>query len=269
MDRHDTITHHVSQAMEGHARRHSAALVVIRARDDISLGSATCFQIGSRFLLATAAHNLDKIEGKKELRVCPPMAHTDSTVPVVASHGRDERDDGSRDVAWIELASDIATGVGLTPLTLDNVLPCHSPDASSLYLVCGLPAKRTAVSEAPSRRTISLVSVGYLTLPTNQRDIEDDVELWLEYEKTAMGNNGEVTLTAPHGMSGGGIWRVQNPPLSELFDPAACPFVGIVRGYRQREKALIGVQVQHWLDLVAEDFPELRQKIESAQLRRP
>jgi len=56
------ITDHEAKALLPHTFRHSVAILQYRSRNNNSVGSGTLIQIGSRFFVATAAHDLTFID---------------------------------------------------------------------------------------------------------------------------------------------------------------------------------------------------------------
>ena len=89
-----------------------------------------------------------------------------------------------------------------------------------------------------------------------QYDHKEDLDLILEY-----GTDDSEVLPIPKGMSGGGIWSIPtdlNPP---VWAPNKSKIVGIIRAWRERSRHLIANRIEHWLDLVASDFPGLQGEI--------
>ena len=74
------------------------------------------------------------------------------------THRRYTRFTSSPDV---EINPDSAQGSGLQFLTLDSVAIFEKPGPESLYLAEGVPAELASID----RRTISLTSLGYMTIP--------------------------------------------------------------------------------------------------------
>jgi hypothetical protein len=98
--------------------------------------------------------------------------------------------------------------------------------------------------------------MGYMTIPVERSDIDQDVELVLDY------SGAEWPLPIPKGMSGGGVWSVQTALAPLVWAPANSRLVGITKSWLESSRHLLAVKVEHWLRLVSCDFPDLRDTID-------
>jgi hypothetical protein len=249
------IASHVSAAVEGYARRHSAALVLFFAENHVDVGSATCVRLGDRFLLATAGHNIYDQLRDEDIRIIAPLSTSEEQLPIIARHWLI---DGHQDVGWLEISGAVAEHSGLTFLDAHMLAPFEEPSSESLYLAQGVPAQYSCVSG----RTISLTSLGYMTIPAVRSDIDPDVELVLDYSEA------ESPLPIPKGMSGGGIWSIQAALAPLVWAPENSRLVGITKSWLGSSRHLLAVKVEHWLRLVSCDFSDLRDTIDEILRRR-
>ena len=266
----EALSNHVTTAMGQYARRYTAAVVVNFGVDHIEVGSATCVRIGSRFLLATAGHNFDGVSDDSQIRVVPPSGTIDERVPFRARNSTSDRGDSTIDVAWLEIEPDVAANYGLDAVSLDRLKPYEVADNRVLYLAKGFPAALSRVVDLNRLREIHLTSIGYLSIPSKIPVKDSSIDLALEYAGTAISSdsNSPIEMAHPKGMSGGGIWTITNHPYAGIWDPNRCQCVAIVRSYDAAKRQLLGVPMQHWMTLVARDFPELSGEIDNV-LRRP
>lgn len=250
------IADHLTRAIGPHATKHSAALLFVSHSSAFALGTATCVEVGGHFLLATAGHNFDSIPSGFKLRIVPPSRGLDEAIPTVAMNNTGDRGNSAKDLAWVEVDPVVAAQHGLSAIPVDQVLPFHRGRSDALYLVHGLPHERAVYKELDTFRKISLASLSYLT------DMADDantsaIDLPLTYDKgIRIGTGTEIGVPEPHGCSGGGIWIGLNSPGHSVWSSHLCLMVGIVRGYQRQAKRLVGIQMQHWLELVRADIPD-------------
>jgi hypothetical protein len=263
------IADHFTSAIGRHAVTHSAALVFASGRSVFMLGSATCVQVGAHFLLATAGHNFDDLPASLDIRIVPPRRGLEEAIPMVGRNATSFRGSSARDVAWLELAPDVASAHGLTAVPLDRLQPHHGGLEGHLYLVQGLPHALAKDQALEQLRKISLTSVSYLTESAPGGSHNRDIDLPLVYDRgVRTGTGTEVSIPPPNGFSGGGVWAGGTPEGESLWLPDQCSVVGIVRGYLPNAKRLVAVQIQHWLELVGTDLPDTTTLIQN-HLHRP
>jgi hypothetical protein len=70
----------------------------------------------------------------------------------------------------------------------------------------------------------------------------------------------DSSLPSPKGVSGGGIWL---PGLDEkaLWSPKKARLIGIPRAWWRGYREEVALHIEHWLELVANDIPELKNEI--------
>ncbi|HEX9658978.1 MAG TPA: hypothetical protein VGA18_01720 [Rhodothermales bacterium] len=245
----------VTEAMEKHARR-SSAILLVNDGEERSLGTATCVQFGERVLLATAGHVISTVRQQSDLMITAwgeePCVEG---IPFSRISYRDHL--GDKDVGWIEIDGAVAASRGLQAIDLRSLSPYERPSGSNLYMAYGVPAQFAKVRRDQNTVDVRITAIGYLTIPVF--DVVNDVELVLEYKGQAWFSNPArgFEMPNPKGMSGGGIWSLTNFEAEEPWSPTKCRLVGTIRSYRGHEGTLHGVQIQHWLQLVRDDLPEL------------
>ena len=241
-------------AMERYAVRHSASLVLFTSDTRVELGSATCIAIGGKYFLATAGHNLESVDNEA-IRIVANQTTSDRWMPIL---GKNWVKEAGIDVGWVEIETDAARKSKLTFLQIESLGTFEKPCLRSLYLIQGLPAELSNVKE----RKISLASLGFMTIPAEpdgvSYDYNPDVEIILEY------SDSDYPLPIPKGMSGGGVWAIPNDLEPLVWSPEKSRLVGIVKTWREKSKHLAAVKIEHWLELVGSDFPELAKEVDRA-----
>ena len=80
-------------------------------------------------------------------------------------------------------------------------------------------------------------------------------------------NENSVHVPRPEGMSGCGIWRLNDPsqPLY-LWRASDVKLVGIEHRWRKHHRYLVGTSVRHAVQLILKHYPELRRTTDLAGL---
>lgn len=228
--------------------RFSAGLVFFFGTGGVDLGSAIAVKVGHRHFLATAGHNLDGIPSDRDIHIVPAQTSRAEWLPFVARNATRDRGPGAADVGWIELEADTARASGLRFLETDAI--SRGSRWRSRYLIHGLPAGLATHGLHARGRIIHLTSLALMTRSVT-RAPENDLaapDLKLRYESR---------LPPAHGLSGGGVWEI--PRQGSTGSPR---LAGIVRHWDRRAGTLAGAPIQRWLELVREDFSDLREVVD-------
>lgn len=233
--------------------------------DVLQAGSGTCIRIAGRFFIATAAH---VVLGFPETSywVATPTTTTGG-LTVIGGGRRGGRNGQALDAAWLELPSSAASAAGRYFLDIARLGPYRN-DLGEPVRVYGFPI------EHQERRANSAQAVG--TTWTTRGLAEEDVagvdrsrRLYLEWLRMVPGlNDQSYEQPDAHGLSGGGIWAINTRAHGEAWRPDQAQLIGIQFAVDrdQGHCHLIGQQIHVWLEMVAEDLPELAHTI-NAHLR--
>lgn len=241
-----------STAMENYARKYTAALVLILGEHQIDLGSATSVKFGTRFLLATAGHNLPGSDPASAIWVVANGKTTEERLPIL---GKDAKVGHGVDVGWVELSEDAALRSGLQFLQSEYLAPYERPTEESLYLAQGLPAELASVSS----KTIAVASLGYMTIPVEEEDISYPLKPAYDFA-LEFGPGETVELPHPKGMSGGGVWSIQTDLEPPVWSPSNARLVAIVRAWRESSGHMLVNRIEHWIEFVGSSFPDVAQE---------
>jgi len=244
-----------TEAEGAFAAARTAALLFFYTSGAVSIGSATCIKLGSYYFLATTAHLTNYKNQSPRLQVSlygPPPQE----VPVISrSHPRDI--EYEYDVAWLQVAPQIAEASGATWLSIKDLLCGQRFDPFNAFLIQGYPASAVVQGPNVSFDLLSL-GIGCISLPP---DSGDDF-LTLEYPPQSPEDVG-LALPPPPGLSdGGGVWKFSSFRESLVWIPEI-PLVAIGRSYDPERARLATTPIEYWLSLVAQDFPDLREEIDS------
>lgn len=242
-----------------HLQEIGVAILGMRNGEPAEIGSGTCVQIGTRYLIATAEH------------VIAPYA--DDSIALITSQERRERRrwtpqivrrgmDKLADVAWLEIDPTEAPQVTRRFIGLDRFAAgrSHVPDLVTVY---GFPRDMIRLFREEQGIGAQPVSFATYTLDSAERpaDAVDARDLYLDWPPYGLiGPNGEpVDAFEPFGISGGGIWTMEMNGTG-VWSPDSMKLIGIENSW-VRWKWVKGSQIQHWLALVARDLPELADEI--------
>jgi hypothetical protein len=231
--------------------------------DRLGQGSGTCITIAGRFFVATAAH---VVLGFPETRyfVLTPTTE-DLALKVIGGGRRGGRNGERHDVAWLELSPGAARAAQRRFLTLDR-LSRYVFSKHDRLAVYGAPAVEQERGERNGLPSLTTHASTYFGTPLEGSDVssEDADRLCVEWLRLEDGTNGEsVEKPEPHGLSGGGIWAPNVAANGEAWTPDMVRLVGIefaVKTGRGR-RYLVGDHIDAWLDMVAEQVPELAPEI--------
>src|SRR5262249_42905360 len=98
-----------------------------------------------------------------------------------------------------------------------------------------------------------------LTIATDRRQSphRPDVDLGVEYPPHD-GSLDAAGLPVPPGASGGGFWVFPRFENGRIWSPEAFKLIGICRGWSKQNHELVATRIDHWMTLVAGDFPDTR-----------
>lgn len=253
-----------TEALVRHLDERCVGLIGFQGDTPVEIGSGTCVTIGGRFFVATAAHVIEDYANADIFIVhtrTPKPA--EQRVPIIGRGLRGGKSVDPVDVAFLEISGESATTIGKTFVPLERLEPFCPDLPRDLALVYGYPSEKID-PELLQQRKVRLQPLGYMTPTIDPASLSRDrnFDVYLAYP--AAGNQvttGEELdkLPAAPGISGGGIWAAHvNEP--GLWSPDKCKLIAIERSWLKYEWVR-GTQIQHWLDLVAAEIPELRSLI--------
>lgn len=229
--------------------------------------SGTYVQIGRRILGATVAHPLKNETNAQRYFVLGTIIQNLETVQHINATHR--KPDDFPDVGIIEFDSSsihIPQALPLRRLRLDTP---ESPGRHTI--VVGTPAEEVKFEIIGNCILTTSPSCGYAS-PILSREswpkvqADENVDIFLDYPEGThkmLTTASDLSRTLPHprGMSGGGIWDL-NINESHVWSAEACQLIGIQAAWHPKERYLRGVKIYHWLKLVYEKYPDIREEID-------
>jgi hypothetical protein len=111
---------------------------------------------------------------------------------------------------------------------------------------------------------------------TETRDANEDVDCFVRYSRedemsvAPIGRfRGQSASGLPDrlpeafGMSGGGFWQSWVPNEGHVWSPSNYQLFAIQSTWYEKGNYLRAIRIRHWLDLIAETYPELKGPIEA------
>jgi hypothetical protein len=259
--------------------------------------SGTLVQIGERILVATTRHTIRKgtqfleFTGGNTSRFEQTIDHTTGQSSwsgpeelKVVNHSKHT----TLDVGFLELESTALSVLKRKAISLSNI-SVRLPQYGRIAYVFGYPFEMER--RVPVSATSGAILIPSLTypnpllapeewpeVPAADRQPEEQVDCFLRYARDEAGKlvvpmSGTILpevldfsnrLPAVHGMSGGGFWQSWNPSGRDtLWFPSSYELFAIQSTWNEKEQYIRGIQVRHWLDLVAGAYPDLLSEISS------
>lgn len=242
----------------------SVALLLTPQPSHLEIGSGTCVRIGDRVLVATAAHNLQGLEHQDQIQIIPKGGSLEAPLRWTRKGIQFSKDGKKTDVAWIELAPQASSSPQLKCFGVDDLAHRMAPDDQVGCHVQGYPSATVEVTQAP-RQHISVESDGLLTLSIPKENWTDqsqtEIDFVVEYPPHD-GSLDHLDLPPPPGLSGGGIWLAPRFEDERLWSPEQASLLAITRSWRKQQRELYGTRIRVWLQLVRDDFEDLRDLLE-------
>jgi len=257
-----------SVTLHEYVSNRSVALLLRSEPNGLKIGSAVAIQIGRTFLLATAAHNLKGLN-PHQIEAVPAGRLNLHLLPVRGMGIHQLSESENIDVAWIELDVGAHDRPGIAFVTLDQIGALTQAQGLAPCFVQGFPSEVVREVSNPAGRFL-VESDGFLTLliPSDARRTAHQplVDIAVEYPPHD-GSLDDRGVPNPPGVSGGGFWLCPRFEDCLIWTPDATRLLGVARGWWKSEKELVATRIEHWLDLVSEDFPDVRPQIREAQNR--
>lgn len=265
------IAEQTCEAFTANIAKHTVGFTVQQSGN--AVGSATAIAIAGRLLLATAGHNLTVADNKVGLfgRKGPTFGDRSRWVITSLAHPLGM----AVDVGVIELLPSAADELGFEPLPIERAHDAYA----------GLPVLKTRVIGYPydwyvheyGRPDVGgyrALSYGCETLPADAwhdmyaENLDDTINLMAHYEtgdSVEWSDGVPISVEStprPGGMSGGGWWqRSRWLEDDAMWKPDDLRLIGIQSTFLKERSLIKGVQIIHWLRLVADTYSDLEAEL--------
>jgi hypothetical protein len=231
------------------------------------IGSSILVQVSDRFFFASAAHVFKTPPASAALEVVGDSQNIRLPVEDVVG-GMDSNSslgpaEGLIDVAFVEVSSMAVSRLGGAAAVQMDELDVNESlkPTKGAYLAIGYPISETKVAVDEGA-----VHVNPFALHTGRTELDiyttlgvsPHTHLVLRYDPASITWPDDIPREgpSPHGMSGGGVWRVRNSYPARPAPPDA-KLVGLMIEHRAGERAIIATRIAVVLEGIRVRFPEL------------
>lgn len=245
--------------------------------------SGVVIEIDNRILLATTAHSIPARPRGKLSFVGDHSTKIDENIPPILSSAKDP-DYEHRDVAFVELERGfVEDNFGKSAIPLSRIYPCRTGQENWWTCIGGYPTEEIRNIDDSSRQVRTklftlqcwgnkiLTPDNWQVLEERHRLPNEQLDVFIAYPRsddfTALGplrHQASDQLSEPFGMSGGGYWQPQVSLKRELFAPDYYSLIAIQSHWWGKGRYLQGTQIIHWLRLLWQSQPELRDLLASS-----
>jgi hypothetical protein len=230
--------------------------------------SCVLFNVVNANFLITAGHVFDNLEGSAiyiggEKRLIQIKGQYVRTKP----KGNSEND--KYDLAYVEIDAETLSEIGnVRFLHSDELDPNDIAAKGHLYLILGYPATKNERIDYENHKTLLRPYIYSANSPElivyKRLDVLEESHILVNFDRKRTTNRSYEISTAPkpHGLSGGGIWRIRDySDVASLSGPYPKKLVGIVIEGHPMQKVIMGVRISCVIEAIKHQCPHLREKL--------
>lgn len=259
------LTDNEVNALAPHTFKYSIAIMQYYSTGKNYVGSGTLIKIGPRFFIATAGHNLAGVPDEC-LYYVYSKEMVDEQLPFIRRKPLANEREPDPDVGYIEIPSETAISMNEKEfLPLNRIRPFIAAWPTRVFLT-GFPAEMVPF-ESALKNKFNLSAIGYLTeIKMVSKSHDKSKDIYIDYELTSVFVEKQLgmDMPKPYGLSGGGLWVLPINDRTELWRPSDTTLIGIERSWLKDSSCVRCTQIQHWLKLVAYDYPDLTEIIDES-----
>ena len=240
----------------------SVAILLSPEEGGLYIGSAATIEVCGHYFLATAAHNLEGISARNQLRALPAGRRLDRPLYILEWNSVHKTSVGDLDVAWLEIETVSAATSATSFIPVTSVLCGMTHREQTVFPVQGYP--EATIDRADVFEGVPLlcgVGVYSFSVPQSASALafQDGIDLLLEWPPSDLRQE-DVEVPHPSGVSGGGVWHMGGDGIEWTYSDIR--LVAITRAWRRESKQLVATRIEHWLRQLAEDKPYTRKEID-------
>lgn len=226
-----------------------------------SIGSGTCLKIKDRYFIITAGHVISDYSKKDISILLAGWGKSPLHVTNFLNIGYIDDEASGLDIGYLEISKEEAEKLqkefiepnvfrtNINHLTNDTVLSCGYPDEI---------IKREQTEDF-NRYTVRASHFQTMTLPADKwpENFNNGIHILLKYPKMVEDVDGNsVKIPDAPGISGGGIWAM-NAKFDGIWSTGITNLIGIHTRWNSKERFLVGVQIQHWINLINRNYDDI------------
>jgi hypothetical protein len=265
------ISHNFSTATAGHLHRVGLAFTYRKSFEE-KVSSGTLVQIGNRLLIATSCHTI------------PNNPNTITLVPKIAPESFQRRPkvlgcwkSDVVDVGVIEVEADAVRLLGMEALPVDRISDLGPGRGTIKAWLIGYPGAQVhAHIESQTVRfqglsmsfePLSIDSWKGVPIDEDRPPYDPDAHVLTHYciddPLYVHPDNPHQDKFAPEpfGLSGGGFWQCPESREGKIWSPSMLNLFAIQSSWCKGHRHILGIQIIHWLRLVADVFPDIGEEL--------
>ena len=243
------------------------AVTLADIEKDYRSGSGTLVRIADHLFVATAAHVIPPRPNGRMLVIGSKWREPASGMLAILRHGKEP----ACDVGYLDLDVEIALEhIKCESCGLEDLRDLGQGRVLRSAILLGSPSCEATLE----RQSLEFGVVGYSCSPMSAEEIEERapdngwdsrVDVFLDYQFTdcrRMDTMENVVAPTPPGMSGGGLWDQGFD--SGVWSSEKAKLFAIQNSWHRTKGYIRATQIRHWLRLICDDYPDLREVVAEA-----
>lgn len=228
------------------------------------IGSGTCIKIKGKYFIITAGHVISNYNLKDISLLLAGAGRPPYHVTKFINIGYNFDESNDIDVGYIEISEKEAKKLGKKFIEHDPFKFNVSHFNEDTVLVSGYPCELIKLDQTKDFNiyTVRASHFQTMTLPTDKwpKRFGVDKHILLNYQELVEDSDGNtVKIPDAPGISGGSIWAI-NAKTKGIWSPQNTNLIGIQSLWNQKERYLVGIQIQHWINLIKTNYDDLEFK---------
>ena len=225
---------------------------------NLKVGSGNIIKIKNQHFIATAAHNL---HGLQEATLVHQSNQCKIKIQGRKLNYKGGNSGDKIDVGYIELEEPEVGVLKVGQLTPESL--GYKFNEGDIVYINGNPGADLKVDHNAGN-----IGIKHICATTCIKGVCNEDEMYLDYpnDDSWFDENGEPYVRPePFGMSGGGIWatcvnKLKDDGSLDVWTGDDVKLIGIEHAWCKPGEYLVGTPIQHWINLIIEDYPHLKEQ---------
>ena len=257
------ISHHVTRAMREHLDTRIVPILLKKGNEIRDIGSGTCLRVRNKFFVITAGHVIEEVASNRRTMSLVGSGTPGPEITVVRRIGYTWDESSGVDVGYIELLGGKLTDLGKEFISVDDLEPNINHLQNDAISVWGYPAEFVRREQISERTALIVRPMHVQTLTIAPDDWPSgkkrEVHILLKYPQEGEDRSGNPTpIPDAPGISGGSMWAL-GARNKDIWAPEKARMIGIQCSWHRRRRYLVGMQIQHCISKLVQDYPDLEE----------
>lgn len=252
----DAVNHWISER--------SVALLLSPHDGGLFIGSAVAIEVCGHYFLATAAHNLEGIDARVQVRALPGGKRFERPLHILDWNFINHNSGGDLDIAWMEIETVSAAACSISFLPVERLRCGMRHQEGTVFLVQGYP--EALIDRMDVFEGVPLLcgtSAYSFSVPSSASTLafQDDIDLLVEWPPSDL-READIEVPHPSGVSGGGVWLLPRFADRPAWSCTDLRLGALNRAWRRGSRQLVTTRIEHWLRFLSIDKPYTRREID-------